>query len=64
MSNPGDLKEWLKSKFDAVLDAFEGQVVPTERPDRKYFFARRIGPFQAPAQKGKLKNLDLNCSVR
>ena len=59
-----DLKQYLKDKFAALIDNFEGQVVPSERPDRKYFFARRIGPYKQQGQTGKLKNLDLNCSVR
>jgi len=59
-----DVKQYLKDAFAAVVDGFETQVIPSERPDRKNFFARRIGPYKQQGQTGKLKHLDLNCSVR
>lgn len=60
-----DVKQWLKNAFAAVVDNLDAkQVIPSERPDRKNFFARRIGPYKQQGQTGKLKHLDLNCSVR
>merc|ERR1711970_117741 len=61
-----DVKQWLKTAFTAVVDNMEvKQVIPSERPDRKNFYARRIGPYkQDKGQVGKLKHLDLNCAVR
>merc|ERR1712131_258464 len=59
-----DKKAWLEEKLKLLITNFSNETIPTEQPHRKNFFTNRLPPYKKPGQIGKLKSIDLNCSIR
>ena len=59
-----DRLKWLKETLLRVAESVNVETIPQEDPLRKDFYTNRLPPYKQPRTFGKLKQIDLNCSVR